>query len=110
MRSQRSKRQMGQAELAAAVDLAISTISRMETGLAAIDLEQLERIAQAFEMEPEQLIFVARRTAQIAAAAEAAEAALYKADGTLDPASIIGIELTDAEMDDLPISDTSSKG
>lgn len=94
MRSQRRRRNnMTQRQLASASGIADSVISRMENGGASIDLAQLGAIARAFNLTPEELIFAARKSA------EAAEASLYLADGSLDPEQIRTVPAPDEEFD-----------
>lgn len=93
MRSQRKRRGMTQVQLARASGIADSVISRMENGDAAIDVAQLSAIAKAFTLAPEELLFAARKSA------EAAEATLYRSDGSLDPAQIRTVPAPDEEFD-----------
>lgn len=92
IRSERFSRDMGQAQLAAAAEISVPTISKMENGQAAIDVEQLQRIAAAFKLSPEELINRARRSAT------AAEITLYREDGSLDPEQTRTIPAEDAAV------------
>lgn len=66
IRNQRTIRGWTQPELADAVgSVAASTLSRMENGVSAIDLAQIEAIAAAFSMRPEDLIHMARARAEV---------------------------------------------
>ncbi|KIA63053.1 hypothetical protein FG87_22115 [Nocardia vulneris] len=47
---------MRQDALAAAADIPVDTLSKIERGLAAIDMEQLARIAAAFKLSPDDFI------------------------------------------------------
>lgn len=92
IRTERFSREMGQDQLAAMAELAVSTVSRMERGRVAIDLEQCERIALAFGILPEELINRARRSAAAAAAT------LYRPDGSLNPDRIRTVPASDDEV------------
>lgn len=97
IRQQRAGRGIKQEELAVAADIHQSTLSRMESGKSAIDLEQVDRIAQAFGMRPGDFIDTARKHA---AEREQLKAA-YRPDGTLDPEEVRGVAEPDEHLDAL---------
>lgn len=83
IRVQRARREIKQEVLSVGTGIPQSTLSRMERGQVAIDLEQVDRIAQVFDMEPSDFITSAMR--------HAAEADPdYRPDGTLDPDAVRG--------------------
>lgn len=63
-----------------------NTISKIERGLTAIDLEQVEKISTSYGLLPEELISMARRNA----AACEGKATVYQSDGMLDPSNTRG--------------------
>lgn len=66
IRNQRNTRGWTQQELASATgSVALSTLSRIENGVVAIDLAQIEALAGVFEMRPEDLIHLARNRAAV---------------------------------------------
>lgn len=96
--SQRRRRDMRQDQLSELAGIAVSTISRMERGRSAIDLEQCERIAAAFGLTPEALIHAARLSASASQIA-------YRPDGTLDPEYLSGIRAGGSRMAELEARD-----
>lgn len=88
IRKQRNDRGWTLKELAdASGSVAFSTLSRMENGASAIDLAQIEAIALAFDMRPEDLIHMARSRAAVEVATyqpPKPSAEIYAADGHLD--------------------------
>lgn len=62
IKAQRRRRgDMSQAELAKACGVAVSVLCLMETGRAAIDVEQLTAIAAVFGLSIEEFVAIARR-------------------------------------------------
>jgi transcriptional regulator with XRE-family HTH domain len=80
IRSQRAARDMKQEALAEAADINVATLSRMERGQRAIDLEQVDRIARALKMRTTDFIDSAIRHAEERAQKEE----IYLPDGSLD--------------------------
>lgn len=105
IRQQRAGRGIKQEELAAAADIHQSTLSRMESGKSAIDLEQVDRIAQAFGMKPGDFIDTARKHA---AEREQLKAA-YRPDGTLDPEEVRGVAESDEHLDEIAAAQRKSR-
>lgn len=56
IRSQRSRRKIAQPRFVELAEIPLSTLSALENGRAAIDAEQIARIAAAFNMAPDEFI------------------------------------------------------
>lgn len=104
VRLQRLERRWKQEKLSEKAEINRATLSRMERGVVAIDMEQLDRLAQAFEMAPEELVASARRRAQGKGGDET-----YLPDGRLNPANIRGGKPSKQDLDEL-IKRRSSEG
>lgn len=90
--AERHAREMGQDVLSRRTEVAVSTISRIERGRTVIDITQLERIAEVFEITPEELIRRARLSGITAAAR------IYRPDGSLDGDIIRNVPASDDEV------------
>lgn len=103
---QRTAAELTQGQLADQAQIAGSTLSKIERGLMAIDTEQIDRLAAAFKMKPEDFVASARQRTRRneefhAAVAREKKARLrkdrelqhdpdYRPDGTLDPDAVRG--------------------
>lgn len=97
VRRQRQHRVWQQAELSAASDIPQGTLSRIERGLTAIDVEQIEKIAKAYGMQAEELVSLARRNAAL----QDGEQFVYRPDGSLNPSQTKGFPVSDSHIAEL---------
>jgi transcriptional regulator with XRE-family HTH domain len=97
VRVQRAAQKLDQKVLAELAGIPRPTLSRMERGLVAIDMEQLDRLAQAFGMTPEEFMASARRTAD----AQKNRDAIYLPDGSVDPAIANTVPPSEEHMEEL---------
>ncbi len=73
-------------------------LSKIERGIAAIDSEQIFRLARAFDQEPEEFIISARKNWNTPV--EPSEE-IYLADGRLNPANTRGAVTSDEHLAEL---------
>lgn len=112
LRNQRVSRRLKQEEVSAATGIPVNTLSKMERGQTAIDMEQIEAIAErAFNMLPEDLMALARKheAERVAAEKKMAAEETYLPDGRLNPANIRGGKPSKQDLDEL-IKRRSSEG
>ncbi|MEV0357168.1 helix-turn-helix transcriptional regulator [Nocardia sp. NPDC050697] len=100
IRMTRAAKRMTQEDLSSRSGIPVPTLSKIEKALTAIDVDQLDRITQAFGQDMGDFVRRAYSTAE-----------LYQADGSLNPAQVTGYALSDEEMRELNSDDdTSDKG
>ncbi|WP_159840145.1 helix-turn-helix domain-containing protein [Nocardia sp. CY41] len=104
VRVQRAAKKLDQKKLADLAGIPRPTLSRMERGLVAIDMEQLDRLAHAFGMTPEAFMASARRTAE----AQKQRDAIYLQDGSVNPAIANTVPPSDEHMEELRRRNRSS--
>lgn len=105
VRLQRLERRWKQEQLSEKADINRATLSKMERGVVAIDMEQLDRLARAFGMAPEELVAGARhRAAQRKGGDDT-----YLPSGRLDPTKVRGGKPSEQDLDDL-VKRRSSEG
>jgi transcriptional regulator with XRE-family HTH domain len=97
IRSQRAARKMKQDALADAADINTATLSRMERGQRAIDLEQVDRIARALGMRTADFIDAAIKHADERARKEE----IYLVDGSVDPVIANNVPTSDEQAEAL---------
>jgi len=97
IRSQRAARSMKQDALAEAADINTATLSRMERGQRAIDLEQVDRIARALGMRTADFIDSAIKHAEERAKKEE----IYLSDGSVDPAIASNVPTSPDQAEEL---------
>jgi transcriptional regulator with XRE-family HTH domain len=88
---------MKQDALAEAADINTATLSRMERGQRAIDLEQVDRIARALKMRTADFIDSAIQHAEERARKEE----IYLPDGSVDPAIASTVPTSDEHVEEL---------
>jgi transcriptional regulator with XRE-family HTH domain len=92
---------MEQKDVSAATGIPVNTLSKIERGQMAIDMEQIDLLAAAFKMLPEDLMALARKhdKARIREAQKAEE--VYLASGKLNPANTRGKSPSSEHMDSI---------
>lgn len=98
LRAQRVARRLKQEEVSAATGIPVNTLSKIERGLTAIDVEQIEKIAIFYGMLPEELWSLARRNASIRQGKES----VYLPDGRLNPSKTRGFTPSPEDIAELP--------
>jgi len=83
-----------------ATGIPVNSLSKIERAQTAIDIEQIEKIADAYGMLPEDLWASARHNAQRKAGREQRERT-YLPNGRLNPAQIKGFPASDEEIAEL---------
>lgn len=95
--AERAARRLKQEQVSAATGIPINTLSKIERGQTAIDIEQIEKIAAAFGILPEDLWAAARRRA----ARQEPPSDIYLPNGQLDPTKVRGFPPTEEEVTEL---------
>ncbi|MBF6187592.1 helix-turn-helix transcriptional regulator [Nocardia farcinica] len=88
---------MTQEELSRRAQIPIATLRKIEKEQSAIDVEQLNRIAESFGQDMGEFVHYARRNAT-----------LYRRDGSLNPADTRGYKVSDTELEELADDDPPS--
>lgn len=97
VRAQRVERRLTQEEVSVITGIPVTTLSKIERGQTAIDVEQLALLARVFEMTFEQLVATARSVA----ASRRQPEEIYLADGALNPANTRGFAPAEEDIDEL---------
>lgn len=90
LRGQLRARELTLARMEELTGIKQAQLSRMQRAVIAIDMEQLDAIATAFRMTPEEFLGSARRNAH-----RRTGEAVYLPDGTLDPEVVRGTDESD---------------
>lgn len=98
IRFQRQDRKLSQEQVYTATGIPVNTLSKIERAQTAIDVEQIEKIANAFGMLPEDLWASARRNAQRKAVRDDQ---IYLPSGRLDPTQTRGFPVSDDDVAEL---------
>lgn len=106
VRRQRLRRRWKQDDLSAAADVKQAMLSKIERGLAAIDSEQLLRLAGAFDQNPEDFIVSAKKNKDTPVDREED---IYMPDGRLNPANTRGAVTSDEHLAELKARRRSSE-
>jgi transcriptional regulator with XRE-family HTH domain len=96
IRLQRQDRRWKQEQVSAATGIPVNTLSKIERAQTAIDIEQIEKIANAFGMLPEVLWTSARENARRRAARDSEQ--IYLPNGRINPAQTKGFPASDEDI------------
>lgn len=100
-RNQRLHRGMEQKDLSVATGIPVNTLSKIERAQTAIDMEQIDLIAAAFKMLPEDFMALARKHEKERAREVQATEEAYLPDGRLNPANTRGRTPSEKHLDEL---------
>lgn len=90
MRNQRLNRGLEQKDVSAATGIPVNTLSKIERAQMAIDMEQIDLLAAAFKMLPEDLMALARKHDEERTREAQKTEEVYLASGKLNPANTRG--------------------
>ncbi|MFI7191408.1 helix-turn-helix domain-containing protein [Nocardia nova] len=90
VRNQRLNRGLEQKDVSAATGIPVNTLSKIERAQTAIDMEQIDLLAAAFKMLPEDLMALARKHDEEREKETRQTEEVYLASGRLNPANTRG--------------------